>query len=98
NVVVLREVLERIPLLRKHQVFIQTPQSGKVCIDDRNMALLLASMAKELATKHRDVGVRPLLRLEAASLRVECVACRMDADKSLATANFCEQRLFSMKG
>jgi hypothetical protein len=57
---------------------------------------LLASVAEELATKHRDIWVRLLLRLETVSLRVECVARRMDTDKPLSTADFCEQRLLPL--
>jgi hypothetical protein len=84
---ILREVLERVTFLLDGEDFTRAPKARKVWIHDFYARLLLASVTKELTAEHRDIWVRLLLRLVTVSLRVECVACRMDAEEALSVQN-----------
>src|SRR5262245_2599065 len=94
NVHVLREVLERVPLLLDREGFTGTKEAREFRIDHLHTRLLLVSVADELAAKHRDKRVRIFLRLETVALRVERVARGVHADESLSVAYRGEKRLF----
>ena len=89
--------MERVPFLLDGEVFTKALKAGELRINDLHARLLLASVADELTAKHRDIRVRLLLCLEALSLRMECVARRMDPDKPRSGPDRSEQRLFPLR-
>ena len=68
------------------KVSLPASKARKARIHDFHAPLLLASMTKKLTAKHRDIWVQLFLRVVRFSLRVECVARRMNADKSFSVS------------